>query len=929
MRFFYFYKMTNTFIGFIAEVVINRFLNLNKPIQIIVPNKRAKVFLLEALQKQATETIWAPHIISIEDFIQQVSGINSIDSIELLFEFYDVYLSITPKEEKQNLDIFTNWAKTAIQDFNEIDRYLKNPEKVFTYLSEIKALERWQLEPQDKTKLIDKNLEFWNKLATYYHTLYKHLKNKKIGYQGLIYREAVSQLKNYSKQNSKTNFLFAGFNALNNAEEKIILHFLEQEKATILWDIDNYFIQNNYHDAGLFIRQIKNKWKYYQNNTFEGLFDNFQKSKNIEIIGTPKSVGQAKIAGNIIENLQQKGEISSNIALILSDENLLFPVLNGLPNSIESLNITMGYPGKNNPAQLLINALLKMHTNAQSRSKKSDVFYYKDVLAILNHPLIEPYSNLHQVVQKIRTENFTFFGFETLQKLKVNTNNDENNLFNLLFTPWNSNVQNILNTLQEILTYIKLQLDKSNTEENLTLTFIYAIHKALNQIQSYQEKYKTLTNLIDLNNLYRQVSDLIEVSFEGEPLSGLQIMGVLESRLLDFKNIIITSVNEGKLPSGKVQNSFIPYDIKRELELPTYKEKDAIFSYHFYHLLFRAENIYLLYNTDNEGIDAGEKSRFLQQLEIEGLSQHNIQHTIYNAILPEQAYEKITVTKSKLLQKQLQEITTIKGFSPSSLTTYIRNPIQFYLQRILRIGDTDEVEENIAVNTLGTIIHDSLEILYTPYINQFLSIHNIEEIETHINTIVLEQFHRIYKEGNIKNGRNFLAFEVAKRNIYNFLQYEKKCIEKGESIKILALEENLEGFIQNKKLPYQIKIAGKVDRIEERNGILRIIDYKTGKVETSSVKIKTFNGLTTNIKNDKIIQLLCYAFMYQHQKEMPINGIETGIISFKNLKSGFLPFQLNEETIVTLETLHNFIDELVILIQEIVNSDTPFLEKIP
>ena len=411
-------------------------------------------------------------------------------------------------------------------------------------------------------------------------------------------------------------------------------------------------------------------------------------------------------------------------------------------------------------------------------------------------------------------------------------------------------------------------------------------------------------------------------------------MGVLESRVLDFENVIITSVNEGKFPSGKSQNSFIPYDVKRELGLPTYKEKDAIYSYHFYHLLHRAKNIYLLYNSDNEGIDAGEKSRFLTQLEIEKQPKHMLSHKIYNAVLPEKAYTSVQVPKSSLLMERLQEIATEKGFSPSSLTSYIRNPIQFYFQRVLRINEMDEVEENIAVNTLGTIIHEVLEVLYYPYLNKYLSIKDIEEMLLKIDSITLEKFKLVYKEGEIKKGKNLLAFEVAKRNIYNFLQLEKSSLEAGETVKIIALEEKIETLINDERLPYPIKMAGNVDRIEIRGNVIRIIDYKTGKVDGNSLKINDFEALTSDIKNEKIIQLLCYALMFRNKTEFDSYPIEAGIISFKNMKAGFMSFGLGKgrgvipQTMITDEILEAFKTEIITLILEILDKERPLKESI-
>jgi ATP-dependent helicase/DNAse subunit B len=339
-----------------------------------------------------------------------------------------------------------------------------------------------------------------------------------------------------------------------------------------------------------------------------------------------------------------------------------------------------------------------------------------------------------------------------------------------------------------------------------------------------------------------------------------------------------------------------------------------------------------LYNTESEGLDAGEKSRFITQLEIEKQPNHTLTHQIYNAYLPDKAYEPIVVPKSEKVMERLKEIATGKGFSPSGLTSYIRNPIQFYNQRVLRISEVDEVEENIALNTLGTIIHGALEELYKPYLNQFLSVASISEMLKRANSEVEKQFREVYKEGEIKKGKNLLAFEVAKRNVFNFLNEEKKAIEKEEPdvVKVLALETSLERILEDDRLPYPVKIAGNVDRIEQRNGKIRIIDYKTGKVELRSVQLKDWSGLTLDIKNDKIIQLLCYAFMYEQQT----NGMamEAGIVSFKNMRAGFLPFGIKEDknvdSVINAEVLEAFKTEVVALINEMLNPEIPFEEKV-
>jgi hypothetical protein len=751
--------------------------------------------------------------------------------------------------------------------------------------------------------------------------------NKGIGYQGLIYREAVNNLDHFSDSIRDKQFLFAGFNALNAAEERIIQNLIASDQAKIYWDVDQVFFNDPFHDAGLFTRRFKARWEYYKSNAFEWIVDDFRQSKNIQIIGTPKTIGQAKIAGSIIENIIKTNPDASldKVAVVLGEESLLVPLLYSLPSTVGALNITMGYSSKNNPAQILIAKLFKMHTNALSRNAKNYVLYYKDVLDILTHPLVEPYAKTSALVNIINQNNYTFIPHYKLMKLNPNPSD----LFLLLFQKWVSGSMAVLETISNLLQTIKENLSNDNEEEKITKAFVYAIFKIINKLINYYSQHSHIDKIETLYAIYKQVIDLAEVSFEGEPLNGLQIMGVLESRVLDFETVIITSMNEGKLPAGKSQNSFIPYDVKRELGLPTFKEKDAIYTYHFYHLLQRAKNIYLIYNTESEGLDAGEKSRFITQLEVEKQPNHVLTHEIYNAVLPETAYQPIVVVKSEAVMLRLKEIAA-NGFSPSALTSYIRNPINFYFQKILRISEVEEVEENIALNTLGTIIHETLEALYTPFIGKFLSENDILGCFKLLDDEVLKQFKLVYKEGEIKKGRNLLAFEVAKRNVSNFLKVELANIKNGDAIKILALEQRFERVLEHASLPFPVKIGGSVDRIEEHNGNIRIIDYKTGKVEKGSVTLKSWKDLTKDIKNDKIIQVLAYAFMYENKA----NGkpIEAGIISFKNLKSGFLPFNFKEgkeeHTIIGEEILSNYLEQMVVLLNEILDENIPFDEKV-
>lgn len=893
---------------------------------VVLPNKRAKVFLLESLKKQYPKSLFAPEIISVEELIQDISGLRTLDSIELVFEFYEVYSTVVTADKLQPFEQFANWGKMLLQDFNEIDRYLLQPNRVFSYLKDIEDIKHWSLDLEKRTNMIQNYLEFWDMMPIYYQAFYEYLIGKKVGYQGLIYRKAVEKSNDFAVKLGEKKMYFAGFNALNAAEEVIIQSFLEKGCAKVFWDIDAVFLNDPYHDAGLFLRRIKKEWKYYQTHPMDWIVEGFSEAKTIQIIKTPKTVGQARIAGKIIEKLKSENESLNQVALVLGEENLLMPVLYSLPVEVDALNITMGYDGRSNPVQILIAKLFKMHLNAIRRDQLNYTLYHKEVLDVLTNPMVEPYVDAATTIKNIHEGNLTFFSMDSLKAF----NAAPNILRDLILTKWSDDPLQVLKLLSVIISEIKNRLSSNVEEDKVAKTFLYSMYQLINKLINYCEKYPTMNTVENVYAIYKQIIDLAEVSFEGEPLKGLQIMGVLESRVLDFETVIITSVNEGKFPAGKSQNSFIPYDVKRELGLPTYKEKDAIYSYHFYHLLLRAKNVYLLYNSEAEGLDAGERSRFITQLEIEKRPNHHLEHLTYSAFLPDKAYQPIEVPKSEQLQEKLKEIALGRGFSPSALTNYLRNPIQFYLQRVLRIREVEEVEESVALNTLGTIIHNALENLYKPLVGRVLTIADLDDLQKKSDAIVEIEFEKEYSSNKDKLGKNLLAFEVAKRNVYHFLMEERKNIQNGDVVQILELERLLEYQLVDERLPYPVNLFGYVDRIEIRNQSIRVIDYKSGKVDSNQLRLKDWEGLTTELKNDKIIQLLCYALMFE--EEAGDRPLEAGIYSFKNRKEGFLFFGVRQgrevDQNITKEILAEFRTELVALINAILNPETNFVEEL-
>jgi len=915
-----------TFIFEVLRDLQKKDINLSQ-LTFILPSKRAGLFLKNQLSTVINQAAFSPEIISIEDFVEDLSELKTISNTELLFEFYNTYIALTKKENLDSFEAFSKWAQILIQDFNEIDRYLIPQEKIFNYLADIQEITHWSLE-ENQTEFIKNYLSFWNKLYDYYNHFSKNLTQKNTGYQGLIYREAVNKLELYIKNNSKKQHVFLGFNALNTAEETIIQELLQNNLAQIYWDIDTVFIDNPKHDAALFIRKHKTNWKYFETNPFNWITANYSKEKNISMYGIPKNIGQAKYIGSLLNDLKKKNESLQNTAVILGDENLLIPVLNSIPKAIDALNITMGFPLKAIPLSNLFETLFRVHKNT------SQTFYYKDVNNIISNQFIRPlfYKNdidyASIIIETIDSNNLVYLSAERLKQI---TNTCEDSI-DLLFKNWNTSIEITLKNCFQLILKIKKYLDENRAKHLLALEYLFRFNELFNEISRLNLKYNHIKDISTLFNIYKELLSSETLDFQGEPLQGLQVMGMLESRVLDFETVIISSVNEGVLPSGKTNNSFIPFDVKLENNLPTYKEKDAVYTYHFYRLIQRAKNIYILYNTEADVLTGGEKSRFITQLELEGI--HNIKHQVIAPQVPVISNELNSVEKNDDLLIKLKEVAE-KGFSPSSLTNYIRNPIDFYYQKVLKITAHDDVEETVAANTLGTVVHNTLEDFYKPLVGNFLSEDIIKNLKTQIEKKVQFHFKNEFKEGDITKGKNLIIFEIAKRYVSNFLDLEMVDLRAGNKIKILDVEaENLIS-IDIPELNFPIKLTGKVDRVDEYNGMTRIIDYKTGRVELNKVEVVNWEDIITDYdKYSKSFQVLCYAFMMIESNKIE-GPIEAGIISFKNLNEGFLKFSKKDkpgayakkDTLITKETLENFSNELKKLIIEICNKAIPFTEK--
>ena len=882
----------------------------------VLPSKRAGFFLRDRMAKRARRTMLAPEIWSIEDFIEHISGLRYASDPHLLFRLYEAYLD-QGVIEKESFDDFAKWGMLLLQDFNELDRYLVDAESLFQTLANLQQIRNWAPDGHS-TPMIERRLAFWRALYPIYIRFREGLLAEGLGYQGMLYRLAQERLETFLKDRGKQQFIFMGFNALNTAESLIIRQFLQAGNTRVYWDADPHYVENPIHDAGLFLRRHLAEWPELAGK-LPGMNPHFREPRNIRLVGLPKAVSQAKYCGELLADLAKSDPGSlDRTALVLGDESLLNPILHSLPESIGSANVTMGYPLQASQPAQLFELLLDLRLR-----KGSSGWSIQGVLNLLSHPFLQPWFRKEgyrtgKARAELIRENIFFVARAEWEKIGI-----PEKVRQLLFPDGNpSPVEQIAHFTQLIAALREAYLSE---KDRLNQEYLFRFDRLFNQLQGLCAAYPFVSDLRALQTLFRQLLAEEKLDFEGQPLEGLQIMGMLESRNLDFETVIITSVNEGILPSGKSNNSFIPYDVKREFGLPTYKEKDAVYAYHFYRLLQRARNIYICYNTEPDALEGGEPSRFISQLRTDPLLAPRIENLIAAPEVGAGRFPLREVPKNEALLLRLRELAE-SGFSPTSLGRYIQDPMEFYRKNVLGIPDSDELEETVAANTFGTVLHQALEDLYRPLVGRDLTPDILAKAKKEAPGHVQRAFEEWYLKGSQARGRNLIALQVLIQYVELFLDQEIDALRR-QTIRIVGVEQKLKFALTVPSLEFPVYLKGTIDRIEEVNGELRIIDYKTGLVQPGQLRIPDWESLRQAPERAKALQLLCYAWLFA--RHTPGRELKAGVISFKNLGEGRQWFGLkldarHQEEHLGSQALELFHEQLTLLLREVFDPQIPF-----
>lgn len=894
--------------------LIDRFQDLSETV-LVLPSKRAAAYLKLNLLKQLDKTQFAPRILSIEEFIQHLAGIEIIDSVELLFLSYKAYLECSEIQEKEEFDSFATWAPTLLSDFNEIDRYLVQSEPFFDYMGSIKALDRWNVS-ETETDSMRSYLDFWQNLNALYNKLKFILLKQGRAYQGLIYRKAAEDIEYYIQSEGLKPHVFIGFNAMNTAEQRIVQELLQAGNTYLYWDADKYFMEDPDHSASHFLRSYLEEWNWTATGKPQGIKNCYSKEKEITFVDAQENIQQVKYTGNLLKGLT--AEELEQTAVVLADESLLIPLLNSLPNNVENVNITMGVPLSGTQEVHFFELLFHLHQN------KADGFYYRDLLQLLQHSITASLlADPHTIYKEVVDKNYVYCRPETLYKFSAGV---DNKVVQLLLAPW-EDAQAILKHLKEIIVLLR----NSKKVNRVQRAALFKINEVLQKISLNLDKHPYVKTTGGLQRMFSEMIANNSLDLQSDAYEGLQIMGVLETRCLDFETVIMLSVNEGILPSGKLSSSFITHDLKYQFDLPDHYEKDAIYAYHFYRLLHRVEKAYLLYNVEADGLNTGERSRFLWQLEVEHPPKHTLKKEIIGLDSQLAVKTPDKIPKSEVVMNRIREIAEA-GFSPSALVNYIRNPMDFYYERVLGIKEVEEVEETLAAKTLGTIVHRAIELLYKPLEGKELTEKDLLVLRAKTSRIVRSIFEEILKGGIIDRGKNMIIMAVAKRYVERLIEMDLKAIEDGNEIRLLSAECSLSCPMSIPEVSFEISLRGQIDRVDEFNGILRIIDYKTGLVNTGDIEIINWPDIVDDHKFSKAFQVLVYATMYGDHGSFEAS--EAGVISFKNMKAGFIKFATKEKprgglkhSVIDNAVLNRFKEQLVRLLIEICDPETPFIEK--
>lgn len=933
------------FLSQCADYIYQKHADELRDICLVFPNRRAGVFFRSYLQEYITGAVIGPQITTVNELISGFSDLHQGEKLQLISLLYDVFRKHTKSSE--TFDEFFFWGEILLADFNDIDRYLVNAKDLFQNISDIKeidslfdyltpeqkqALEQFwgSLAVADKKEYQQRYIHIWDKLYPVYAEFKKTLAEKQLAFGGMIDRSVVETMKDEGLPLSFRKYYMIGLNALNECEKALFTYLQREQKAAFLWDYNRYYVDDDKNEAGWFMRE--NLKRFPPPEDFSLNVDSFRKKPRVKLVAVSSVYGQSQEIPQFLSEIKDelKKEFD-NTAIVLADESLLFSALGAIPENAGTVNITMGYPVKNSVVYGFLLLLVNLLKNRRIDNNGNVLVYHRFVTDVLNH----------QLLNNIEPEKTNTFISELKAKNKITVTLSEidfSDMHRRIFA-LPEKVVDYSDYFLNVLAGLYARLKEQETANSMLLELVYSVYQSVEKLKSVvaavsKEQQREISSVVYFR-LFNQYMGQVSVAFEGEPLSGMQVMGILETRCLDFENLVILGLNENKWPRTFTAPSFIPHNIRKGFGLPGLDEQDAMYAYYFYRLIQRAKNISATYSVVKEGISTGELSRYGYQLLYDSNQQPekvNLGFSFANdPVMP----INIKSSPSKVADL-LSRLNEGHPLSPSAINIYLMCSLRFYFRYFMQLPEPDEVKDEIDSPVFGNIFHETVEALYTPFIGKVINKSDLERLQK--NKVLLENEIRkaiakhYFKENEpgkkpVKlEGKTLLIYENTKIFLKQLLQIDRELAP--FTLDSLEQQYNMQLPVKLNGKNEKIWVGGKIDRVDRVDGKLRILDYKTGNVEAFS--FKTLEELfRKDVKKPKkeILQALIYTAVL-HANRPNESDFQPVIYSlrkfFSDSHSPEIKWDKNDFSFPELKD--EFLEELKMLTEEILSPENVFTQ---
>ena len=910
--------MVNAFLYQITKHYVSDYDGDLKDVCFVFPSRRSSLFFRKYLGLCSSGPLFSPELLTISDLFDLLSPYRRADRIELVSILYKHYLELTAANGLvcDSFDEFVYKADTLLSDFNDIDKYLVDAGDLFANVRDLESISAgydylseaqkeairnfWKITLDNSSDRPGKMkfLQIWNVLAPLYEVFRTDLAAKGIAYEGMMTRTVAEMIRDHADGIDGAlakyeRIVFVGHNALSSCEQILFNYIRNSGKGDFYWDFKGKLLRDADNKASRFIASYESEYpsRYRMEDESAG-------PQEIEVVSVPSAVGQAKKTADYLREMDP-----DSTAIVLPDGSLLMPLLNSVPEEIRKINVTMGYGLSNSAFAALISSMGPLQLNRRTWNGEAS-FYHKDVTAVLTHPLVM--NACPEEVRKIRTE----MNLNNLVQVPVSRLCDgQPELLKAIFRP----VVNVDEVYEWQLNLIEMLAGHIS---DLEKEFAYGYYKAVSHIRDLKIPY--LDKLDTYFHFLRQITSGLNVPFRGEPLQGLQIMGPLETRALDFENLIILSVNEGTFPAKNDTDSYIPYSLRKAFGLPTFELFDSISAYHFYRSIYRARKVVLMYDSRTFGTHSGEPSRFIMQLKHHYKNDVRLVEKVCTYTINPSKQGKTSVVKDEEVMRQLRQVFLDDGhsFSASGLNTYMDCPMQFYYTRVKGIRESDKIDEQFESAPFGTAFHEIMETLYGQYKNEIISpeiIGRILDGKEALDSLIREKLDKNLKyHGMPITGKRLVTFEMLKRIVEHTLEYDK------DYAPFVYLDGERQIYANLEAGGVKVKLNGIIDRLDSREGRIRIVDYKTGGAKLHNKKdfgdavIDAMFDINDNNRPATSFQMYLYAYLMSRYRNHTLNrnGLENAPVEDMDIcvyqlkemfKSALSTFSSDEDMLKTFE----------------------------